>query len=477
MNKVLLFGLFFTTVIYYSCRKDDVEIILTPDAGSSFLNIENDGYCVTLTAEPAPEGQKGTWRIYMGENGRFDDEHDSHSKFYGEPGETYLLGWELSAGDNYKAATINVSFKPLLPVVITQMPDTLHNNISVWLEAEAAKFGAKGVWEIVAGDGAHIVNPDSSRAAFIGAENSDCTVKWKLTYGSKEASVDLSFHTDTLRADAGVDDLDITTFTPVEDTKYYNMSAYLPAGATGEWNIFDGSGATVYVDDDPYSAFEGRADTVYTLTWKVTIDQFESVDTLKLRFRGKWGMWVDKRDNQAYRYVRIGDLEWMADNFNYAAPWTQYGRTFYYGQSARADILDGHPVETEEEKKFYGRLYNYYAAIESMPEGWRLPSRKEFIELHTLLGGEFYFFEKVIVGGETGLDINFGGAMSYSYTDINRRDFFYAQEKQGVYLTSFYSTKDWTTLVVLYNKSGGFSGARLPAFYMLSSVRYVRDVK
>ena len=463
--------------VYFSCQKDDVEIILTPDAGTSFLNVENDGYVVTLTAEPAPEGQDGTWRIYMGENGRLDDVHDSHSKFYGEPGETYLLGWELSAGDNYKAATINVSFKPLQPVVISQMPDTLHNNISAWLEAEPAKFGAKGVWEIVNGDGAHFVNPDSSRAAFIGAENSDCTVKWKLTYGSKEASVNLSFHTDSLRADAGDDELDITTFTPVEDTKYYNMSAFLPAGATGEWNIVKGTGAKVYVDDDPYSVFEGRADTVYTLTWKVTIDQYVSVDTLKIRFRGKWGMWVDKRDNQSYRYVRIGNLEWMADNYNYAAPWTEYGRNFYYGQSARANIVDGHPVDTEKDKKFYGRLYNNFSAVESMPEGWRLPSIHDFEDMHTLLGGELYFYDQIIIGGKTGLDINFSGAMTYSYTYLSMRDNFSGQDEVGYYMTSFFSSKDWTTLFAIYSNTGGYGSARLSAFFSLGAVRYVRDVK
>jgi len=476
MNRTILFILAFMAVVYYSCRKDDEVIILNPDAGSSFLNVENDGYYVTLAAEPGDEGQTGTWRIYMGENGRFEDEHDPHSKFYGEPGETYLLGWELSEGDQYKAASINVSFKPLKPVVLTQVEDTLHNNISLWLKAEPAKFGAKGTWEIVEGEGGRIENADTCKTAFIGAENADYTVKWVLTYGSKEASVEFGFHTDTLRAFAGENNLDITTFTPVEDTKYCSLAAELPAGAVGEWNIIDGGGGKVYVTDDPYSAFEGRADTSYYLTWKVTIDEFQSVDTLRLRFRGKWGIWVDERDGQEYRYVRIGNMEWFADNFNYNAPWSQWGRSFYYGMSARADIQTGHAVETEEDKKFYGRLYNQVAAAELVPEGWRLPSRQDFIDLHTELGGEFYFYDKVIIGGETGLDINFGGLGSYSYTYLKLRDSFVDQDNAGYFITSAFNPYDWTTVIVIYFNER-FAGANMHAFYQLASVRYVRDVK
>jgi len=478
MNKRFLFiGILILSVYFNSCQNDEEIIMLNPDPGNSFLDIENDGYFVTLNAQPAPAGQTGIWRVYNGENGRFEDIHDPHTRFYGEPGETYLLGWELSVGDQYKAATINVSFKPLKPVLITQVQDTLHNNISLWLEAEPAKFGAKGKWEIVEGEGARLANADSCKTAFIGTENSDYAVKWVLTYGSKEASVELDFHTDTLRAFAGENDLDITTFTPIEDTKYYNLAAKLPAGAVGEWNIIAGGGGKVYVTDDPYSAFEGRADTSYYLTWKVTVDQFESIDTLRLRFRGKWGIWVDERDHQEYRYVRIGDKEWFAENFNYAAPWTKYGRNFYYGQSARANIVNGHPVETEEEKKFYGRLYNYFAAIENTPEGWRLPTRQDFIDTHTELGGEFYFYDKVIVGGETGFDINFGGYGSYSYTDIDYRDNFFGLDQDGFYATNYLSTVDWSTIFVIYHSSGSFGGAKVSSFRSLASVRYVRDVK
>ncbi len=475
MKKVLFVSILILGVIY-ACNKEDEVIDLQPDAGNSFLNVENDGYFVTLNASPAPAGQTGTWRLYNGENGRFEDVHDPHTKFYGEPGETYLLGWELSVGDQYKATTINVSFKLLNPVLITEVGDTISDNISLELKAEAAKFGAKGHWEVMGGNNGKIVSPDSCVTAFIGNPHEPYTIRWVLTYGSKEASKELSFVTDSLRANAGDDNLDITTFSPVEDAKYYNLEGYLPAGGTGEWNIIGGDGAKVYMDDDPYSVFEGRADTVYTLTWKVTVDQYQSVDTLKLRFRGKWGMWVDPRDNQAYRYVRLSKMEWMSDNFNYAAPWSQYGRNFYYGQTARANIIDGKPVETEEEHKFYGRLYNYFGAHDAAPEGWRLPTRQDFMDLHVALGGKFYFYEKVIIGGETGLDINFAGMLSYSNDRPELRDNFYEQEIAGYYVTDYLS-HDYKTIFVRYHKDGGFGGLAVSSFYSCGSVRYVRDIK
>ena len=476
MKQILLLSLLILGVII-ACSKEEEMIDLQPDAGNSFLNVENDGYFVTLNASPAPEGQVGTWRIYNGGNGRFDDVHDPHTKFYGEPGETYLLGWELNAGEQYEAATINVSFKPLHPVLLTEVEDTLFDNISLELKAEAAKFGAKGYWEIVEGINGEIVSADSSVTAFIGDPREPYTVRWVLTYGSKEASQELSFVTDSLRANAGEDNLDITTFTPVEDTKYYNMDAVLPAGGTGVWELIEGKGGKVYTSDNPYSVFEGKADTVYTLTWKVSVDGYESIDTLKLRFRGKWGMWVDERDNQSYRYVRLGKLEWLAENFNYAAPWTQYGRNFYYGQTSRADIRDGKPVETEEDRKFYGRLYNYYGAKDATPEGWRLPTRQDFKDLHVMLGGQFYFYDKVILGGETGLDINFGGAMSYSNNILSLRDIFFEQEVAGYYVTNYLDPYSYKTVLVYYTKSGGFSGASVSGYYSAASVRYVRDVK
>lgn len=460
-----------------ACNKQEEEIILTPDAGPGYTDVENDGYVVTLSAQPAPEGQTGIWRMYIGEHGRFEDPHDPHTRFYGEPGETYLLGWELSCGDQYKAATISVSFKPLHPVILSHPGEVLTDNVSLALQAEAARYGATGRWELVDGDGGRIESPEEDSAVFIGRENREYTVRWTLTYGSKSAAAELTFTTDTLRSHAGDDELDIITYTPVTDPKYYNLDARLPAGGTGHWQLLEGTPGKIYLNDDPNSLFEAVADTTYTLLWSVQVDDYTSSDTVRIRFRGKWGVWVDPRDNQAYRYVRIGDLEWMADNFNYACPWSEYGRNFYYGQSARANIVDGHPVDSEADRKFYGRLYNYFGAKDAAPEGWRLPTRDDFKRMQTLLGGDLYFFDKIIVGGETGLDINFAGFMSYSYTYDDLRDNFINQDKIGYYLTDYLDPRTYQTVFYTFYENGTHGGAVVHSFFSLGSVRYIRDVK
>jgi uncharacterized protein (TIGR02145 family) len=458
----------------WGCEKETEQPELIPDAGSSFTDIENDGYVVSLGAQPAPDGQLGTWRIYMGENGRLEDKHDAQTKFYGEPGETYLLGWELSQGSDYKATTINVSFKPLKPVLLTSVTDTVHNNISLHLNAEAPRFGAEGRWEIISGEGGRIENATDPEAQFIGEAFQQYTVRWVLSYGSKEASVDLNFTTDELRAQAGIDQLDIIT--SGNNTKFYTLNGFLPAGATGQWEVDQGEFGTVFSPDNPNSLFEGVADSVYSLTWTVDLDGIQAVDTVQVRFRGKWGMWTDPKDGQTYRYAEVNGLEWMAENYNYAvAPGTG---SRYYGQSERAVIKDGYPLETEEDRKFYGRMYNWYTAYDATPEGWRLPTYSEFEDLLVHLGGPIYAGEKVKLGGETGIDLNYGGYFDlFSWEDPAIRAVFQGLDEVGVFWTADYQPdKEKSSCYVVIPESEQPGYALLSAYYASVSVRYVREV-
>ena len=160
------------TLIVASCTQEPDMIVLNPNAGQSFQDIENDGYWVQLNAVPASENQTGTWRIYVGEHGHFDDVHDPRTKFYGEPGEHYELGWEISQEGEYKASTITVSFRALHPEIITAPADTLYGQVSLYLEAEAARFGATGKWELLSGVGGRIENAQSHEAVFVGKSQS-----------------------------------------------------------------------------------------------------------------------------------------------------------------------------------------------------------------------------------------------------------------------------------------------------------------
>ena len=460
-----------------ACKKDtNTAAILNPDAGTDFLDIENEGYKATLQAIPAPEGQVGVWRIYMGENGRFDDVNDPKSNFYGEPGEKYVLGWEISQSGEYEAASINVTFKPLNPIILSSHQDTIHNNISMYLNAEAPRFGASGKWSIIYGKDASIINAEKNEAEFIGAKFKEYTLRWTLTYGSKVEFKDIKFLTDELKAYAGEDNLDIETSKAVEE-KFFTLEGFLPAGATGKWDILKGQLGTVHSKTVDNSLFEGVADTTYTLSWTVNLNGIESVDTVNVRFRGKWGVWTDYRDGQSYRYTKVGKLDWMADNYNYVAE-PGVG-SWYYGQAERSIIANGYALETEEDRKKYGRLYDYYAARDSAPEGWRLPTADEFKQLVVDLGGPLYARDQLMVGGSTGIDLNLSGYFEKSSTgDPAFRNVFDGQDKFGMFwLNDYFESAQYASVYDIsysYNEPGVY--ALRAAFYGLS-VRYVRDVE
>ena len=475
INKIQSIGLLILLIAFTGCNKDNDVLDLQSDPGSDFINVENDGYVVNLNAQAPSEGQTGTWRIYMGENGHFEDINDPGSEFYGEPGETYLIGWEVSAGEQYKAETITVSFKPLKAELLTAVSDTTFNNVSIELEAEAARFGAEGHWSIVAGEGGRIEDADNHISQFIGKEGRDYELKWVLSYGSKEDVQMLAFHTDTLRAFAGPDELDIKT-EKYKDNKFCNLKAFLPAGATGSWELVNGYAGSLYTTASPNSIFEGVADSVYTLTWTVDLDEYQSVDTVQVRFRGKWGMWTDDRDGQTYRFTEVNGLEWMAENYNYKFT-SQYGRSWYYGQSARALISSGYPVESEEDRKRFGRLYNYIAAVDGAPEGWRLPTREEFEELENHFGGRFYSTEVITEGGHSGIDLNYAGTVSYSNESTSSRDYYSSLgEVGGFWLDAFNPARNESMFIM--TDTNGFLGLAPGHIYFSGlSVRYVRDIQ
>ncbi len=476
MNKASLYIIVVLLIsLATSCSKDHDSIILKPDAGSNFLDIENDGYMVQLDATAPATDQVGTWRIYVGQNGRFDDVNDPKTFFYGEPGEKYVLGWEVSEGGKYKSSSIDVSFKPLNPVILSIPQDTIYNNVSMYLEAEPAKYGAEGKWTIQAGNGGRLVAEDQAEAQFIGAENAPYVVRWTLSYGSKSVSKEITFVTDEFNAQAGHDNLDIKT--AKEGYKFFSLEGFLPAGASGQWEIIKGQSGKVHSPELGTSLFEGVADTTYSLAWTIKLDQYESTDTVELRFRGKWGMFTDERDGQSYRFAELNGLEWMADNFNYVvAPGDS---SWYYGHAARSIVEDGHPLETEEERNYYGRLYDWHAAYNNAPQGWRLPTWYEFDELLSSLGGGLYANDKILEGGDSGLDLIFAGYLNLSSSsDPAFRNVFGGQDASGLYWLNEISEYTGYANVFEVTASGEEPGVGpLPSAFFKLSVRYVRDIE
>jgi len=86
-------------------------------------------------------------------------------------------------------------------------------------------------------------------------------------------------------------------------------------------------------------------------------------------FTGKSGSFIDARDNHSYKWVRIGNHVWMAENLSYKAS----SGCWAYGN-------DQNNVKT------YGYLYDWETAKKVCPDGWHLPSDDEWSTLTNNLG-------------------------------------------------------------------------------------------
>lgn len=107
-----------------------------------------------------------------------------------------------------------------------------------------------------------------------------------------------------------------------------------------------------------------------------------------------FGTYKDARDGKVYRTVKIGDQVWMAENLAYK---TDIGKCWAYEKD-------------ENNVAKYGYLYNYEAAENACPSGWRLPEIGEFEILLNRFGGQGKeAFQQLIVGGSSSFSVLFGG--------------------------------------------------------------------
>ena len=82
-----------------------------------------------------------------------------------------------------------------------------------------------------------------------------------------------------------------------------------------------------------------------------------------------YGEFVDVRDQQNYKTVKIGTQTWMAQNNNYVVKGNDNSCAYTY--------LNSDLMTTRDSCEKYGRLYNKNSAEKSCPEGWHLPSHAD----------------------------------------------------------------------------------------------------
>jgi|GEM_PF-4373568 len=81
-------------------------------------------------------------------------------------------------------------------------------------------------------------------------------------------------------------------------------------------------------------------------------------------------VFTDPRDQQQYRIKQFGTQVWMTQNLNYGS--VSYSWC-YENNGSNCDT--------------YGRLYDYFGALQAVPPGWHLPSDAEWDTLVNYLGG------------------------------------------------------------------------------------------
>lgn len=105
------------------------------------------------------------------------------------------------------------------------------------------------------------------------------------------------------------------------------------------------------------------------------------------------GTFVDSRDGQTYKWVRIGGQVWMAENLRYLpgviGPSTESAITPHY-YVYDYDGTDINAAKVSDNFQNYGVLYNWPAAITACPPGWSLPTGPEWEQMISYLGSRGY---------------------------------------------------------------------------------------
>jgi uncharacterized protein (TIGR02145 family) len=103
------------------------------------------------------------------------------------------------------------------------------------------------------------------------------------------------------------------------------------------------------------------------------------------------GTFTDVRDGHVYRWIKIGDQIWMAENLAYLPQVNKVSDSQFEGKCFYVYGYDGEDLseaKAEANYKKYGVLYNWEAAKESCPQGWHLPTDQEWMQLEKYLGME-----------------------------------------------------------------------------------------
>ena len=100
------------------------------------------------------------------------------------------------------------------------------------------------------------------------------------------------------------------------------------------------------------------------------------------------GTFTDSRDSKVYKWVKIGDQVWMAENLDYTGSGIQH--IVDADEWENNSDYDGwcYYSNNENNGKTYGVLYQWEAAKSACPNGWHLPTDAEWTKLKQFLNND-----------------------------------------------------------------------------------------
>ncbi|MEA1878359.1 MAG: FISUMP domain-containing protein [Bacteroidota bacterium] len=196
-------------------------------------------------------------------------------------------------------------------------------------------------------------------------------------------------------------------------------------------------------------------------------------------YTNETGLIRDHRDEQMYGTVKVGNQWWMSENLNFS-PWDP-NKDYVEKMCYRRSAYD--PVRW---CNYLGGLYNVYHATRNdiygdvegiCPKGWHMPSRNDWEELISSIGG-FDKAEKLLVGGEADFNALFAGYGRWA-TSLTGRGVKFEGLGEITYFWSYKRQLGWPLTVgswniaLLKDKSRIYTGfSENELFY---SVRCVKD--
>ncbi len=148
------------------------------------------------------------------------------------------------------------------------------------------------------------------------------------------------------------------------------------------------------------------------------------------------GTFTDSRDSKVYKWVKIGDQVWMAENLAYTGSDIQHIED--NGIWENNSDNDGWCYYTNDEHygEMNGVLYQWEAAKTACPSGWHLPTNTEWTQLVNYLKQNGYSYDGVIghdgiaksLASDSGWDIsdNEGAVGNTDFTEFRNKTGFSA---------------------------------------------------